>query len=95
MLELLSNVQVLLQNDNDGVRTQALRTVEAFATLPGGECGVLVDSALASIKDFLQEPHISAGNIVTGLFAAWRLAKAAPSVQLGFFFRTKKLIKKL
>ena len=44
----------------------------------------MVDSAMQSVKDFLKEPIISSGNIVTGLFSLWRLAKKEPTRHLGF-----------
>lgn len=74
LVAILTEVQTLLSHDNDGIRTQSVRAIESFCVLPH-ECRPLVESAKASIKNFLKEPHITSGNIVTGLMSLSRLAK--------------------
>ena len=74
LVAILTEVQALLSHDNDGIRTQSVRAIESFCALPH-ECRPLVESAKASIKNFLKEPHITSGNIVTGLMSLSRLAK--------------------
>ena len=75
LVAILTEVQALLTHDNDGIRTQSVRAIESFCALPN-ECRPLVESAKESIKNFLKEPHITSGNIVTGLMSLSRLAKS-------------------
>ena len=75
LVAILTEVQALLSHDNDGIRTQSVRAIESFCALPN-ECRPLVESAKESIKNFLKEPHITSGNIVTGLMSLSRLAKS-------------------
>ena len=78
LMQIMIAIHTLLSHDNDGIRTQALRTVEAFCYLPS-DCRAINEYALSSIKDFLKLSHITSGNIITGLYSLYRLTKSDPS----------------
>ena len=87
LTDILAGVLARLSSDNDGIRTQALRTIESYCTLKDPQCEPMIQSARQSVKDFLKQPIISSGNIITGLYSLWRLAKFNPSRHLSFMIQ--------
>ena len=80
LLALLECVQRVFESENDGLRTQAVRAVESFVTLPRNSLKLIADSAYESLVGFLKKGSITNGNVVAGLVSLSRLAKSEPNL---------------
>lgn len=76
LLSTLAAVQRIFDDENDGMRTQAVRTVEAFVGMNAPDLKVIANSAFESLNEFLKKATISNGNMVAGLVSLSRLAKS-------------------
>ncbi len=74
LVEIYETVVRLLEDENDGIRTQAVRVVEEFVTFKNEDFS-LFDNAILTLTDFLKKATISNGNLVAGLTSLSRIAK--------------------
>ncbi|CAG5098850.1 Oidioi.mRNA.OKI2018_I69.XSR.g16034.t1.cds [Oikopleura dioica] len=74
LVEIYETVVRLLEDENDGIRTQAVRVVEEFILFKN-ESFSIFENAILTLTDFLKKATISNGNLVAGLTSLSRIAK--------------------